>query len=680
MSISSYYRSKIFLKAVSGIVIISIVIVLAISNLVLPIIDHSIEKLEEKNTKEILHRVVSMVNQRYKDLEKYKTDALIEHQNVLKDTTDVVYTLIENRYKEYLLAKDNPKVQQEIKDRIIDVVKNLRYKESGYFWINDYRPTMIMHPFKSSLDGKYLGDFKDPNGVYLFNEMVKVIKKDGSGFVKYYWPKPGEDKPQPKISFVKAFPQWQWIIGTGSYIDDIDKEIQIKKDILLSELTNMIKTTKIGKSGYMFIYDQEGKIIFHPNQYMMNKNMHNLINPITHQSFYDFFTNASKTKSKKVTYKWDKPQDIGNYIYFKTAWTQYIPELGLYVNASVYQDEVKETSTYIMDLIHKYAILVLIIVILIGFLFLRKIILPIVELSILSSKVKNGDYSVRSSIQRDDELGLLANSFNDMIGEVDEKYKELERTTNQLIQSEKMVALGGMVAGVAHEINTPVGMALTGITHLQDETDTLKKLYEAEDMSQEEFEEYLEDSIQIHQSINVNLNKAANLIKSFKQVAVDQSSDEDRKFNFKEYVEEILTSIHNETKKTNHQIIVNIDKSIEIYSNPGSFSQIITNFVMNSIIHGLKDVGNGIIEISATKDQNKLILIYKDNGSGLTDEVKKKIFDPFYTTNRKNGGSGLGMNIVYNLITQKLHGTIDIKSEMNQGVEFIVTIPLQKVQ
>jgi signal transduction histidine kinase len=240
-----------------------------------------------------------------------------------------------------------------------------------------------------------------------------------------------------------------------------------------------------------------------------------------------------------------------------------------------------------------------------------------------------------------------------------------------------MVALSNMVAGVAHEINTPIGMALTGITHIQDESKNIKELYDSDNMSQEEFEEYLDDSVQIHNSIYINLTKAADLIKSFKQVAVDQSSDENRNFNLKNYVYEVLTSIQNETKKTNHHFNIDIDKDLEIYSNPGSFSQIITNFVMNSIIHGLKDINIGIIKIGAYRKEKNLILEYEDNGCGLSSEVKKKIFDPFYTTNRGNGGSGLGMNIVYNIITQNLNGAIEIESEEHKGIKFFMTIPLE---
>jgi len=194
-------------------------------------------------------------------------------------------------------------------------------------------------------------------------------------------------------------------------------------------------------------------------------------------------------------------------------------------------------------------------------------------------------------------------------------------------------------------------------------------------MTENSFRDYIGDTKDINKSITINLTKAANLIKSFKQVAVDQSSDEDREFNLKYYINEILESLHNKIKMTKHIVSIDINDKLVINNNPGAFSQIITNFIMNSIIHGFKDKEAGQINIKAHKEDSNLILVYKDNGIGLNDKAKEKIFDPFYTTNRSGGGSGLGMNIVFNIVTQKLNGTIKLNSQKNNGLEFILNIP-----
>lgn len=256
------------------------------------------------------------------------------------------------------------------------------------------------------------------------------------------------------------------------------------------------------------------------------------------------------------------------------------------------------------------------------------------------------------------------------------RYKELQDTQSQLVESEKMASLGEMVAGVAHEINTPVGMALTGITHLEDETRSLKKKYDTQDMSQEEFEEYLQQSLELNKSINTNINKAASLVRSFKQVAVDQTSEHDRTFNLAQYVDEILQSLHSQLKKTKISVKKEIDENLQIHSNPGAISQILSNFIMNSIIHGIPKEQEGVIVISIRQDNDNFILQYKDNGKGMDQKTKEKVYEPFFTTNRENGGSGLGMNIIFNLVTQKLHGTIDLETSQNNGVLFTIQAPL----
>ncbi|MGA1932394.1 ATP-binding protein [Arcobacter sp. YIC-464] len=267
--------------------------------------------------------------------------------------------------------------------------------------------------------------------------------------------------------------------------------------------------------------------------------------------------------------------------------------------------------------------------------------------------------------------------------ELEESNEELQTTINnlkqtqdKLVEAEKLASLGSLVAGVAHEINTPVGIGLTGITHLLEETKKINLLYKEEKMTQEDFEKYLNVSDEISKLVNSNLERTAQLVKSFKQISVDQTSEDERKFFLDQYIYDILFSLNNIIKK-NH-VIVNIDtdEDIELYSYPGYFSQIITNLLINSIKHGFKDMNDGEIYICLKKENNQLLINYKDNGKGIKEEHLTKIFEPFFTTNRDSGSTGLGLNIIYNIITSKLNGTITCNSKENEGVEFLIKINL----
>ena len=240
-----------------------------------------------------------------------------------------------------------------------------------------------------------------------------------------------------------------------------------------------------------------------------------------------------------------------------------------------------------------------------------------------------------------------------------------------------MASLGSLVAGVSHEINTPIGLALMGITHFSDITCDIEKSYKENKLDEKDFELYLETSNELANTITTSLIRAADLIKSFKQIAVDQSSEEIRTFDLEAYVKEVLLSIRNKTKKTKHKINIICKNKIIISSYPGAISQIITNLVMNSISHAFKNKEEGIINIHLEQDMKRIHISYSDNGIGIKKEYLAQIYDPFFTTAREEGGSGLGLNILYNIVTSKLKGSIKCNSMVDVGTEFKITFILE---
>ncbi|MBN1700095.1 MAG: substrate-binding domain-containing protein [Spirochaetales bacterium] len=257
--------------------------------------------------------------------------------------------------------------------------------------------------------------------------------------------------------------------------------------------------------------------------------------------------------------------------------------------------------------------------------------------------------------------------------------KRLKTAQSKLVQSEKMAALGGLVAGIAHEINTPIGIGVTAASHLDKITKELSTLYQNQKLKRSDLEHYFTTSTEASSLILSNMKRAYDLIRSFKKIAVDQSSEEKRRFNVREYCEEVILSLKPKLKKTEHTISLQIDKNLEIYSYPGAFSQILTNFILNSLIHGFfgKDKGKIIVKASLFKEM--FFFRYFDNGKGIPRSVQKKIFDPFFTTSRAQGGTGLGLHLVYNIVTQTLRGTIRCKSYPSYGALFIISIPYKEV-
>lgn len=293
------------------------------------------------------------------------------------------------------------------------------------------------------------------------------------------------------------------------------------------------------------------------------------------------------------------------------------------------------------------------------------------ELAISRDKMAKWNQELEKSVkERTMELEYKNKELKDTI-------EDLKRTRGQLMESEKMVSLGRMIAGVAHEINTPVGIGITAVSYLDEKTKDIKESYKNNALKKSHFEEYIDVCIETSSIIASNLQKAAELIRSFKQMAADQYSYEKRSFNVREYIDWIILNLKPHLKKTKHTVNVICDDKLVINSYPGAFSQIITNFIMNSLMHGYNEEDSGKIVIDIKADKNILILKYSDDGNGIPDEILEKIYEPFYTSKLGTGGTGLGMNIVYNIVTQTLKGSIQCNSKIGEGTEFILYIPIE---
>lgn len=255
-------------------------------------------------------------------------------------------------------------------------------------------------------------------------------------------------------------------------------------------------------------------------------------------------------------------------------------------------------------------------------------------------------------------------------------YQQLKTTQASLVQSEKMASLGGLVAGIAHEINTPVGVILTSASVLSEESNTFLKAVESSTIKKSELLRYTETAQQSSMLIQSNAERAAALIQSFKLIAVDQTSEARRTFDLGEYINEVILSLRPAFKHTNIDIEITCDEKIQVDGYPGALSQIITNMVTNSLHHAFAPDQSGKLRITAAAQENQRVQItFQDNGKGIQPENLSRIFDPFFTTKRSAGGSGLGLNIAYNLITQTLGGTISVDSLPGQGTTFTIIFP-----
>lgn len=255
-------------------------------------------------------------------------------------------------------------------------------------------------------------------------------------------------------------------------------------------------------------------------------------------------------------------------------------------------------------------------------------------------------------------------------------YEELLNGMRRLIESEKMASLGGLIAGVGHEINTPVGNAITASSFLADEVRRIRASFIEGALKKDDLDGFLDASAEACDIISSNLNRASSLVNSFKKIAADRSSEDARTFAVGSYTDELLTSMRPVLKNFRQRVVLNCAADFEIRSYPGSYSQVMNNLIMNALVHGYGRDDAGTVSISIRRERDMAVITVSDDGCGMDEETMKKIFLPFYTTRRAEGMSGLGLNAVYNTVTGRLGGSIRCRSIPGEGTEFTMEIPL----
>ncbi len=255
----------------------------------------------------------------------------------------------------------------------------------------------------------------------------------------------------------------------------------------------------------------------------------------------------------------------------------------------------------------------------------------------------------------------------------------LQQTQQQLVMQEKMASLGGLVAGVAHEVNTPLGICVTAASHLQMELQALQQAHQQKTLGALGFQHFLETALAATEILTANTQRAAQLINSFKQVAVDKTAVSQREFELTSYLQEVLHSLQPELNRKQCHFSLHSPPGILLHTDAGALAQLLTHLVMNSLQHGFVDAtANAEISLEVSSSAGQVLLEYRDNGVGMNSDTLKRLFDPFFTTKRSDGHSGLGAHIVYNLVTAQLHGTIYVSSEVGQGVHYRILLPLQR--
>jgi signal transduction histidine kinase len=359
------------------------------------------------------------------------------------------------------------------------------------------------------------------------------------------------------------------------------------------------------------------------------------------------------------------------------------------------QETFDRTLTDISRRVLSIAVIFLGIILTAGVLIALSIRLPLQQIMTAMRAITIGDYDreVQGTTARD-EVGAMARAVEvfrenavakrrteEELRTSKEKAEsallELNAAQQNLIDAERLAALGGLVAGVAHEVNNPIGISLTVASSFARRTEMFESELKSDGgLRRSQLEDFVRSSRDASQQLVANLHRAGELIQSFKQVAVDRSHAERRQFSLGEATDQIIASLRPVLKRAPIELTVDVPEGLIIDGYPGSYGQILTNLFLNAVNHAFADSRSGTISIAARpRGQDDVEINFADNGAGMTPDVQRQAFDPFFTTRRNEGGTGLGLHIVYNLVTQQLGGRMMLESRLGQGTTFRIIMP-----
>jgi signal transduction histidine kinase len=339
------------------------------------------------------------------------------------------------------------------------------------------------------------------------------------------------------------------------------------------------------------------------------------------------------------------------------------------------------------------AVIFLTLIVVIGALIARSIIVPLKEIMAAMHAVVSEKYDQPiQGTQARDEIGEMARAVavfrenaiakrkaeNELRASKDHAEKALEdlrEAQQNLIAAEKLAALGGLVAGVAHEVNNPIGISLTVASSFARRCDEFAKEVDSGPLRRSRLDAFLEGGRDAANQLVSNLQRAGELVQSFKQVAVDRSHADRRPFDLRESTDQIVASLRPVLKKSQITLTVDVPPGISMDSYPGSYGQVLTNLFLNSVVHAFPDGRPGNVTVEARQVRDDVDIFVSDDGVGMSDETQRRAFDPFFTTRRGEGGTGLGLHIIFNLVTQQLGGRLAFESRPGWGTRFRITLP-----
>ena len=628
-----------------------------------PLIQQKIFEIERNASRIALNNVFEISNKMYSNVEQFQQQTLESRKQELRVAVSLSAAHISQSIK---TATQNGNTYDEAVSNALGGLKGFTYGENKYIWVADYTGRLIFHP-----------DPQFQNQIFSeFSSNIDKIIKEGEGFYEYKWNDNSGKGEGDKVSFVKNYPKWQFIIGSGLYLDDLKQETIERKKIALKDLRQAISEITIAKTGYFYIFNSDKFMLIHPNSNIEGTNFNNLKNNLTGNFIGDELIEFANT-GNELKYLWDKPDDPGNYIYEKLSLVRYLPEFDWYISSSVYLDELRSSSETLKKNLINLAAITMLAAIFLSYFFVSRITRPLERLANTALKVSKGDYTAKTDISSNDEVGIMARSFDKMVNQlktnIDTLDVKVKTRTDQLLkandQAQRMSAVGQLAGGLAHDFNNLLSIILGNLLLARDRhndteglddliTPAIRASRRGADITQRLLAFSRKQSLQP------------------KTVLLDQL--------FLDTIQLLKSSLP-----------ANISLSYETTStglkafvDPGNLESVLINLAINARDAmpmtkqgSLSYKTSLIINNKKLKKYDEIVepgsyikIEVKDTGSGFSEASLERAFEPFYTTKGGTDNSGLGLSMVYGFVKQS-NGFIRIVSKKDKGSCITILLP-----
>lgn len=678
------FTSKLFIRIFFPSTLVLATLFAVTYLLSIPYIQKSVDKIEENAALTILNNVYALVEQTQLELINYRQSIILERKEQLRN----ILSVTGSRIRELLSEVHSGKLTKGQARRILlDELRRIKYGRNDYIWASDYHSVLISHP-DPKLNNTDYSKMKDSRGNLIVPPMVEMALKDpGDGYYSYWWRRLGEEQSIEKITYFKHIPEFNIVIGTGVYLDDIENMVQAKKTFAVDKLRERLRQTKIAKTGYIYIFDGQYTMQIHPNANIEYTNVSLMLDKGTQKPLFPMLM-AAADKEQSLRYLWDKPSDSGNYSYEKISWVRYFKEFDWYIGSSVYLDELGASARTLRNRVLSVFMATLLLSVALIYVFVKKLTLPLLQMRDTALRVIDGDLFARCDLKRDDEIGTVAMALDNMVdrlqgnilhldSEVTKRTAALEKAYVELKELDRVKS--DFLSSVSHELRTPITSVSGFVKQVK------KKLEGVVFPKVEEDEKTCRAMSQIRENLDIIVNEVEQLtgiVNDILYCATLQAGKVDWHFTIvspeqllKLCSDKFITLAEQKGLKLCYEIEPNLSG---VVGDEARLLHVLNNLLENAV----KFTERGCIVLSARLQDGFVCFSVQDSGCGIEQDEQKNIFVEFRQLGdmltEKPKGTGLGLSIC-KLIINNHGGEIWVESNSDGGSTFCFTVPIEHV-